>query len=190
MHTGVQRLLGDLDELPNMVHGYRLIEPPSKLPALSSHALAANKVGALATVSTTVLTFGCKFRCKYCQIPAYNQSQYRTKSGERIAGEIAEVFDTYGIRIFFGADDNFLNRTERTLDIVEHRARRASERGDQFDCIRIGTEATVHDTLRMRDHLPLIRKAGVNYMWLGVEDITATLVKKGKAKTRHSRRSR
>ncbi len=182
MDTGVQRLLGDLDELPNMVHGYRLIEPPSKLPTLTSHALAANKVGALATISTTVLTFGCKFRCKYCPIPAYNQSQYQTKSGERIAGEIAEVFDTYGIRIFY--------RTERTLDIVEHLARRASERGDQFDCIRIGTEATVHDTLRMRDHLPLIRKAGVNYMWLGVEDITATLVKKGKAKTRHSRRSR
>ncbi|NND49515.1 MAG: radical SAM protein [Rhizobiales bacterium] len=179
--TGVQRLLGDLDELPSMVHGYRLIEPPSKLPTLASHALAADKVGALAPISTTVLTFGCKFRCKYCPIPAYNQSQYRTKSGERIAGEIAEVFDTYGIRIFFGADDNFLNRTERTLDIVEHLARRASQRGDQFDRIRIGTEATVHDTLRMREHLPLIRKAGVNYMWLGVEDITATLVKKGQS---------
>jgi radical SAM superfamily enzyme YgiQ (UPF0313 family) len=177
--TGVQRLLGDLDELPSMVHGYRLIEPPSSGPALGSHALDAVRVGKLAPVSTTVLTFGCKFRCKYCPIPAYNQSQYRTKSGERIAEEINEVYDTYRIRIFFGADDNFLNRTERTLDIVEHLARRAAERRDEHDRIRIATEATVHDTVRMAEHLPLIRRAGVGYIWLGVEDITATLVKKG-----------
>jgi len=177
--TGVQRLLGDLDELPSAVHGYRLIEAPSTRPALAARALAADKVGAHAPISTMVLTFGCKFRCKYCPIPAYNQSQYRTKSGARIAEEIAEVYDTYGIRFFFGADDNFLNRTERTLDIVENLARRAALRGADRDRVKIATEATIHDTVRMKEHLPLIRRAGVSYLWLGVEDITATLVKKG-----------
>ncbi len=40
---------------------------------------------------------------------------------------------------------------------------------------------TVHDTLQMKDHLPLIRESGCRALWLGVEDMTATLVKKGQS---------
>ena len=40
---------------------------------------------------------------------------------------------------------------------------------------------TVHDTLLMKDHLPLVREAGCRALWLGVEDMTATLVKKGQS---------
>ncbi|MFG0252925.1 MAG: radical SAM protein, partial [Phycisphaerales bacterium JB038] len=40
-------------------------------------------------------------------------------------------------------------------------------------------EVTVHDTLKMKEHLPLIREAGCRGLWMGVEDLTATLVKKG-----------
>ena len=40
---------------------------------------------------------------------------------------------------------------------------------------------TVHDTLQMNDHLPLVREAGCRALWLGVEDMTATLVKKGQS---------
>ncbi|MEA2735103.1 MAG: hypothetical protein QOE14_1554, partial [Humisphaera sp.] len=43
------------------------------------------------------------------------------------------------------------------------------------------TEVTVHDTLVMKDHLPLVREAGCRALWLGVEDMTATLVKKGQS---------
>ena len=39
-------------------------------------------------IGSLVLTFGCKFACPYCPIPAYNQRQYRVKSGERIADEM------------------------------------------------------------------------------------------------------
>ena len=34
--TGVQRLLGNLNELPHATLGYRLLEPPGKGPALQS----------------------------------------------------------------------------------------------------------------------------------------------------------
>jgi hypothetical protein len=40
---------------------------------------------------------------------------------------------------------------------------------------------TVHDTLLLKEHLPLIRKSGCRALWLGVEDMTATLVKKGQS---------
>jgi hypothetical protein len=33
----------------------------------------------------------------------------------------------------------------------------------------------------MRDHLPLVREAGCRALWLGVEDMTATLVNKGQS---------
>jgi radical SAM superfamily enzyme YgiQ (UPF0313 family) len=122
--TGVQRLLGDLDELPDPVLGYQLLEPPSSKATLSSHALASHLVGKHCLVSSMVLTAGCKFGCPYCPIPAYNQRQYRVKSGERVADEMQRIADTFGITYFFGTDDNFFNDPDVALDISEALARR------------------------------------------------------------------
>ena len=41
--TGIQRLLGDLDELPDPVLGYRLLEAPSRSATLSL-ACAAGRI--------------------------------------------------------------------------------------------------------------------------------------------------
>ncbi len=177
--TGTQRLLGDLDELPNAVLGYRLLEAPGKNTTLASQALAANRVRKYCLVSSLVLTVGCKFRCSYCPIPAYNQRQHRVKSGERVADEIEQIANAYNIVNFFGTDDNFFNETRRTLEIVEPLARKAAQGKRPFCKIRWGTEATVHDTIRIKEHLPLIRQAGMRAVWMGVEDLTGTLVKKG-----------
>jgi len=177
--TGIQRLLGDLDELPQPVLGYRLLEAPSREPALASKPLSAERVAKLSRIGSLVLTLGCKFRCPYCGIPAYNQRQYRTKSGARIAEEMTRLHSEYGMQYFFGADDNFFNDTSRTLDIVETLAK-AQVNGRPFrKKIRWGTEVTVHDTLRMGDRLRTVRKAGVRALWLGVEDMTAALINKG-----------
>lgn len=179
--TGIQRLLGDLDELPHPVLGYRLMEPPGRHATLSARAMPADQVSRRSPISSLVLTFGCKFACPYCPIPAYNQRQYRVKSGERIAEEMWRLKQDYGLRHFFGADDNFFNDQSRTLDIVDKLARA------QFDGVRLSkrarwyTEVTVHDTLKMQEHLPLIRESGCRALWLGVEDLTATLVKKGQS---------
>ena len=83
--TGIQRLVGNLDELPSPVLGYRLLEPPSRKATLASRALDLDKVHRRSPIAAVVLTLGCKFRCPYCPIPAYNQHQFRTRSGERIA---------------------------------------------------------------------------------------------------------
>ena len=177
--TGIQRLLGDLDELPSPALGFRLLEPPGARATLASRALPAGRVRKHSPLGALVLTLGCKFRCSYCPIPAYNQRQYRTKSGERIAEEIERLYREYHIRFFFGADDNFFNDQARTLDIAETLVRKVDAGSRPHRKIRWGTEATVHDTLGMRDHLPLIRRAGLWGLWLGVEDMTGTLVRKG-----------
>ena len=177
--TGIQRLVGDLDELPDPVLGYQLFEPPSGRATLGSHALPAELVHRCSPVGALVLTLGCKFACPYCPIPAYNQRQYRTKSGERISEEIERLYRQYRILFYFGADDNFFNDQARTLDIAEALARKVDS-GSRAHCkIRWGTEATIHDTLKMKDHLSVIRKAGLLGLWLGVEDMSGALISKG-----------
>ena len=182
--TGIQRLLGDLDELPHAVLGYQLLEPPGRNAALALHPLPAGRVRKHCLVSSVVLTVGCKFRCAYCPIPAYNQRQHRVKSGERVADEIEQIASAYGIINFFGTDDNFFNETKRTLEIVEPLARKAATGKRPFCKIRWGTEATVHDTIRLKEHLPVIRQAGLRAVWMGVEDLTGTLVKKGQSESK------
>jgi hypothetical protein len=83
--------------------------------------------------------------------------------------------------MFFGADDNFFNDTQRTLDIVDTLASKMSARKRPLCKIRFGTEATVHDTIRLKEHLPTMRRAGLFAVWLGVEDMTATLIRKGQS---------
>ncbi len=179
--TGVQRLLGDLDELPHPAIGYRLLEPPSRRRDLASQAVEPSRVRKLTPIGSLVLTFGCKFACPYCPIPAYNQRTHRLKSGERIVDEMRRLYLDYGMGYFFGADDNFFNDHKRTLDIVETMAR-AKIDGRLFrKRIRWGTEVTVHDTLALKDHLSDVRRAGVRALWLGVEDMTATFIKKGQS---------
>ncbi|MCA9054317.1 MAG: radical SAM protein [Planctomycetaceae bacterium] len=182
--TGIQRMAGDLDELASPVLGYSLLEPPSNSAGLGPQALPAHRVKKHTPIGSILLTTGCKFRCSYCPIPAYNQHQHRSKSGERVLDELTQIASTYHIANFFGTDDNFLNDSEQTLDIVEPLARKVRDRQRPLCKIRWGTEATVHDVLRMQEHLPTIRQAGLNWLWMGVEDLTATLVKKGQSESK------
>ncbi len=177
--TGPQRLVGDLDELPDPVLGYRLLEPPSRRATLSPQPVPAGQIRKLSPISSLVLTFGCKFACPYCPIPAYNQRQHRLKSPERIAQDMGRLYQAYGLRHFFGADDNFFNDHQRTLAIVDTLARAEFDGVPLRRKARWYTEVTVHDTLQMKEHLPLIRQAGCRALWLGVEDMTAALVNKG-----------
>ncbi|MFH1748147.1 MAG: radical SAM protein [Planctomycetota bacterium] len=179
--TGIQRLVGDLDELPHPVLGYQLLEPPSRKATLASQPLPASRIRKYSPIGSLVLTLGCKFACPYCPIPAYNQRQYRVKSGQRIAMEMARLGREYGLRYFFGADDNFFNNEERTLEILETLASAEIDSVSLRKKIRWGTEVTVHDTLKLKEYLPLARHAGIRALWLGVEDVTGTLIRKGQS---------
>ena len=176
--TGIQRLVGDLDELPDPVPGYALLEAPSLRTGLASRAMSARRVRRYSPVASVVLTLGCKFRCPYCPIPAYNQRQFRTKSGERISEDIERLYGAYHLSVVFGADD-FLNDRQRALGIIETLARKAEAGSRSHLKLRLMTEATVHDVLRMKEHLPRMRTAGVWGFWMGVEDMSGALIKKG-----------
>ncbi|MDJ0521873.1 MAG: radical SAM protein [Planctomycetota bacterium] len=187
--TGVQRLLQDLDELPHPVHGYKVLEPAGGGATLAKHPIPTERVGKHSPIASIEMTYGCKFRCKYCPIPAYNQHQDREKSPERIADEMKRLREEYGIRFFFGSDDNFFNRHDRAQRIVETLAATTLDDGTPLrKALGWGTEATVHDTIKMKEHLRTARHGGMKALWMGVEDMTATFVKKGQSvdKTREA----
>src|SRR5206468_9480589 len=76
----------------------------------------------------------------------------------------------------------FFNRKERAVAVIEELATTRLPDGTPLGRrAGWGTEATVHDTLQMRDHLRRARDGGLQALWLGVEDMTATLVKKGQS---------
>jgi radical SAM superfamily enzyme YgiQ (UPF0313 family) len=177
--TGIQRLVGNLDELPDPALGYGILESPSRSTKLASQAMRPREVARVTPISSVVLTFGCKFACPYCPIPAYNQRQHRVKSGQRVAEEIWRIHESFGIRYFFGVDDNFFNHKARTLDIIETMATAEFNGVALRHRVRWGTEVTVHDTLLLKEHLPRVAKAGCRALWLGVEDMTAAFINKG-----------
>jgi radical SAM superfamily enzyme YgiQ (UPF0313 family) len=177
--TGIQRLVGDLDELPDPVLGYQILEPPSRSTKLAAQAMGPRQVARVTPISSVVLTFGCKFACPYCPIPAYNQRQHRVKSGQRVSEDVWRIHKAFGIRYFFGVDDNFFNHKARTLEIIEAMASAEFDGVPLRHRVRWGTEVTVHDTLLLKEHLPRVAKAGCRALWLGVEDMTAAFINKG-----------
>ena len=78
--TGIQRLLGDLDELPHARPRLSAARTAQQRRDARPHgARRPRRSASTARSSSIVLTIGCKFRCSYCPIPAYNQRQHRVE---------------------------------------------------------------------------------------------------------------
>src|SRR5581483_9802551 len=169
-----------LDELPDEVTGLSLLEPPHKGPGLSPQPLPANQVRFKTPFGSLQLTQGCRFNCSYCPIPALNQKTWRFRSPENLVRQFRSVRETFGMKYYFGADDNFLNRRQTALEFFEALARARMSNGKLLGKhIMWGTEATQYDTHKNMDLLPLARKAGLSGLWFGIEDLTAELINKG-----------
>lgn len=179
VHTGTQRLVGRLEELPDPALGLRRLEPPSGRADLSRRPLPVGEVRRHSPIASLAVTFGCRFSCPYCPIPAYNQRLHRIKSGAQTAAEMARLHREFGFGYFSLVGGNFFNDPARALEICESLACAASAGRPLRSSIRWGTEATVCDALRVRDHLSLVRRAGLHALWMGVEDMTGSLVRKG-----------
>ena len=177
--TGLQRLVQNLDELPRVTTGLTLVEAPHWSAGLRAKAIPDSEVSRHTMIASLLVTQGCKFNCSYCPIPAANQKSWRFRSPESLVNEIRDLRERFGIRYFFGADDNFFNHRETAVEILTAMAR-AEARGGPFGRrIWFATEATQFDTYKNRDLLPLAREAGLRAIWFGIEDLTATLINKG-----------
>lgn len=179
VNTGVQRLVQDLDELPLQLEALGLFEPPHGRTTLSAQPVPADQVGRHAKILAMVTTHGCQFHCPYCPIPGYNQFTFRHRSPERMVEEISGAAELCGISSFFGTDDNFFSRRDAAEGTLTAMARGKVGSKPFRKAITFATEATEFDVFKNQDLLPLAREAGLRGLWLGIEDLTAGLVKKG-----------
>lgn len=184
VNTGVQRILRNLDEMPLPDAGYRMLEPAHKGRGLRDKPYSPRKVGKRSIIASIVPTQGCKFKCSFCPIPGLNQGTWRHKSPERFAAEIKHIYETFGIREFFGTDDNFFNQRETVVAMMSRLAKTTTGGVPLSKRISFYTESTQFDAYKNRDLLPLCAEAGLNAIWLGIEDITAELVNKGQTESK------
>ena len=80
IHTGIQRLVQNLDELPLPFDALGRFEPPHRRSTLAARPVRPDRLKRYAHVLPLVTMHGCKFRCSYCPIPAYNQSPEKTEA--------------------------------------------------------------------------------------------------------------
>ena len=117
--TGIQRLLGDLDELPDSVLGYRLLEPPSRRSTLGSQAVPAEQRSQTQPDQLGRAYLRVQVRLPVlpdpCLQPAATSPEKPRPNRRRALDRLNKK---YGLKYFFGADDNFFNNKARTLDIV------------------------------------------------------------------------
>jgi radical SAM superfamily enzyme YgiQ (UPF0313 family) len=178
--TGLQRLVQDLDELPDEATGLSLLEPPHRDPGLSDAPIPDKLVRKHVPIVSLLLTQGCKFNCPYCPIPALNQKSWRFRSPEGIVRQFRSVHERFQVRYYFGTDDNFFNRRETAAEMITALAAAKLSDGQRLGKkIRWSTEATQYDTYKNRDLLPLARAGGLSGLWFGIEDLTAELINKG-----------
>ncbi len=181
LDTGKQLLLRDLDELPDPLLGYTVLEPPHKQARMAPRPLPVDKVHKHATLIPVLTTQGCRFGCPYCPIPDNNHRSFRHKSPERLRWEIQRLAENLNMTRFFGTDDNMFNNEQVVTEIFAELARGKVHGKPFHKTIHYGTEATLHDVYRSKDILSLCRKGGLRAIWFGIEDMTGDLVKKGQS---------
>ncbi len=106
---------------------------------------------------------GCPHRCAFCSQWKHWQGVWRHKSINRVVDEIEFLHSNYGSQLMWLTDDNF-GFGKRMEELCEQ----LIARGFTDDLI-IFMQARCDDVVQNKDLLPKMRKAGINWLLLGVE---------------------
>jgi anaerobic magnesium-protoporphyrin IX monomethyl ester cyclase len=107
---------------------------------------------------------GCSHQCTFCTQWRHWQACWRVKSAKRISDEMAFCHHEYGSKFIWLTDDNF-GAGVRPAEIAEEIiARNLPEDVLWF------VQARCDDIVRNKDALPRLRKSGLNWVLLGVEN--------------------
>ncbi|TSD01391.1 MAG: radical SAM protein [Parcubacteria group bacterium Athens0714_25] len=121
-------------------------------------------------------TRGCKFRCKYCATPISNPGKVVACSAERIIKEIQFLYDTFDRTWFFFCDELFTFDPIRVEKFCRGLIRGGLSREIHWRCF-----ARVDDVSRGKINLALMKKAGCNGLFFGIESMNPeTLRRLGK----------
>jgi anaerobic magnesium-protoporphyrin IX monomethyl ester cyclase len=159
VHNANRPLIENLEDLP--FPGYHLVK--SNVSKYHFKVMGGdNKPYALIEGSR-----GCNHQCTFCTQWRHWQACWRVKSAKRIADEMAFCSHEFGSKFVWLTDDNF-GSGQRAAEIAEEIiARHLPEDLTWF------VQARCDDIVRNKAVLPRLRKSGLNWVLLGVENSDA-----------------
>ena len=111
---------------------------------------------------------GCTLTCNYCGQWMF-WKKWRHRSPENILEQLKILKEQYGVRIVWFADENFAADREtakRLLKLIVE-----ADLG-----LSLNLNMTAADVVRDADLLPLYKRAGVDYLVMGIESLKDTVV--------------
>ena len=156
IHNSPRPLIENLDELP--YPGYHLVKDNVEKYHFSSMA------GGNARYVLIEGSRGCPHECTFCTQWRHWQGKWRLKSPKRIAAEMEYCTRNFDSSFVWLTDDNF-GAGSRANDIADE----IIKTGIQED-ITWFVQARCDDISRNREALPKLRKSGLNWVLLGVEN--------------------
>jgi anaerobic magnesium-protoporphyrin IX monomethyl ester cyclase len=156
IHNPPRPLIENLEELP--YPGYHLVQN-----TISKYhfAMMAGRDAAYALIEGSR---GCPHECTFCTQWKHWQGIWRLKSPKRVADEMEFCRRNFGSRFIWLTDDNFGAGT------------RANDLADEIIKTGVSDDATwfvqarCDDIVRNKEALPKLRKSGLNWVLLGVEN--------------------
>jgi anaerobic magnesium-protoporphyrin IX monomethyl ester cyclase len=156
VHTNDRPLIQDLDTLP--YPGYHFVQDHVRKYHFSAMA------GIDAPFALVEGSRGCTHRCTFCSQWAHWRGVWRKKSPRRIADEMEYCHNRFGSEFLWLTDDNF-GFDERARKLSE--ALIAKQLPEEFMWF---TQARCDDVCTHRNVLPLLRRSGLRWVLLGVEN--------------------
>lgn len=156
IHTPSRPLIEDLNDLP--YPGYHFVK--DLVHKYHFSAMSGRKMPYILIEGSR----GCPHRCTFCSQWCFWQGAWRTKSPQRIADEINYCFHNYGSRFVWLTDDNF-GVGQRAHEL----ANEIIQKGIADDLMWF-TQARCDDIIKHQDTLPILRKSGLRWVLLGIEN--------------------
>jgi len=156
IHNPVRTLIENLEDLP--FPGYHLVK--DNMPKYH-FSIMGGKNNPYALIEGAR---GCNHQCTFCTQWRHWQACWRVKSAKRIADEMAFCNHEFGSKFIWLTDDNF-GAGRRPAEIAEEIiSRQLPEDVSWF------VQARCDDIIRNKEALPRLRKSGLNWVLLGVEN--------------------
>lgn len=156
VHNPARPLIENLDELP--YPGYHLVKN-----SISKYHFAA-MAGRDVRFALIEGGRGCPHECTFCTQWQHWQGTWRAKSPQRIADEMEFCHRNFGSEFIWLTDDN-LGAGSRIGDIADEIIKRKMP-----DDVTWFVQARCDDIVRNKEVLPKLRKSGLNWVLLGVEN--------------------
>jgi anaerobic magnesium-protoporphyrin IX monomethyl ester cyclase len=111
---------------------------------------------------------GCTLTCSYCGQWMF-WKKWRHRSPENVVEQLKILKEQYGVNIVWFADENFAAERDVAKDILERIVDADLE-------LSLNLNMTAADVVRDADLIPLYKRAGVDYIVMGVESLKDTVI--------------